>query len=267
VSPLPATDMQVLLAPDGLRVGRLGWRWRGIPQRVLRQQWQEPAASWSAALGALEALLHAHDKPARLHVTLSNRLVRYAAVPWQAGLNARAAQAWQRDCLVRLYGDRALAWHLAATPATRRTPGLASAVDAALISELRALCGRTGTRLAVVQPQLAAVVNRWRRALRADCFWLVIAEPGYLCLALALQRGWREVRTARTGDDTLAALPALLRRETLLAETDASPTHVYLWAPDLETGVLEELGGLPATELCDGTRHAPGALCLYGAAQ
>jgi hypothetical protein len=197
----------------------------------------------------LESLLRAQDSPPSLHVTLSNRLVRYALVPWQAGLGGTAVQAYRRDCFVRLYGDVAQGWHIAAAPARRRAPALASAVDAALVAELQALCQRTGSRLVRLQPQLAAVVNRWRRALRAECFWLVLAEPGHVCVALAHQRAWRIVRAVRTADDPLAALPALLERETLLARTDAMPDRVYLWARCLAADEVEQLGGLPVIRL------------------
>ncbi|MGZ5198620.1 MAG: hypothetical protein ACXWC4_02535 [Telluria sp.] len=249
MSLLPANELHVMLAPDGFHAARARWHWQGVPRQTMSDPVREPGTSWAGALSALEALLRAQDRPPRLYVTLSNRLVRYALVPWQAGLGGAAAQAYQRDCFVRLYGDRAMDWHVAAAPPTRHAPGLASAVDTALVSELQALCQRTGTRLLALQPQLAAVVNRWRRTLRGDCFWLALAEPGCLCVALAQRRAWRVIRTARTGDEPLAALPALLERETLLADTDAVPAQVYLWAPALAADGVDELGGLPAIHL------------------
>lgn len=248
MSPFPANELRVLLAPDGFRAATAAWRWLGIPRRVEGDPAWEPSSSPGAALPVLEALLGAQQRPPQLHVTLSNRLVRYAPVPSQAGLGGAAMQAYQRDCFMRLYGDAAVAWHIAATPPQRGAPGLASAVDATLVAELQALCQRTGARLVALQPQLAAVVNRWRRVLRGESFWLALAEPGYLCLALAHRGAWHAVRTART-DDPLAALPALLERETLLAEVDAAPDRVYVWAPALEANCLEQLGGLRAIQL------------------
>ncbi|TFW32308.1 hypothetical protein [Massilia horti] len=264
MSLLPANELRVLLAHDALNTARAGWRWQG---GALREPSSEITRSWRAALAALEALLRTQARPARLHVTLSNRLVRYAFVPWQAGLKGVAVQAYQRDCFVRVYGDGARQWQIAATPPRRGAPGLASAVDAALVSELQALCQRTRAQLADVQPLLAAVVNCWRRVLQGDCFWLVLAEPGYLCLALSQHRTWRAVRTARTGANALAALGQLIERESLLADTDATPTQVFLWAPQFETADMEQVAGLPAVRLGPNAAHPLAALFDCGAGQ
>jgi hypothetical protein len=110
-----------------------------------------------------------------------------------------------------------------------------------------------------MRPLLATVVNRWRRRLRANCFWLVLAEPGMLCLALAEQRRWRVLRGVRVGDRWQDELAALLERETLLSGVQSDVEELFLWS----AGHLEEtpatVGRWPVTLLCEPVETAASA--------
>jgi hypothetical protein len=199
---------------------------------------QHGQAHWDGALAALEAYLDGQrdTRPhARLHVTLSNRLVRYAAVPWQPALSSQTEQlAYARDCMRQLYGAAAASWNLCFSPGGARRAGLASAIDAGLPEALAAVCARRAAVLATLRPQLMAVFNRYRRRLGrvgAPCAWLLAGDGDGLCGALFDQGGWRVARNLHAGEGWQAGLDTLLARETLLADPAEEVGRVWLWAP------------------------------------
>jgi hypothetical protein len=254
---LPANELHVVLAQGRGTASRAGWGWAGaIPRRLTRSLVDlaigsaEPgSAPWKPALAALEPLLQEQPRGARVHVTLSNTLVRYALVPARQ-LARDADDAYVRDCLSQLYGEDSAGWDIrtAAAPGPVR---VASAIDAALAVELAAACERAGATLASVRPLLATVVNHWRRKLRANCFWLVLAEPGILCLALAERRRWRVLRSVRVGDRWQEELAALLGRETLLSGVESDVEKVFLWSPEHTEDAPAPVGQWPVTVLCE----------------
>jgi hypothetical protein len=253
---LPANELRVVLAATQVLAARTGWSWnRGKPMRCVRAPVElcvEPGEpgnlAWQRALAALEPLLGEQAPGTRVHVTLSNSLVRYALVPSQPQLARAAQDAYVRDCFGQLYGEAAASWDIctAAAPGTAR---VASAIDAGLAGELAAACARAGTTLASLRPLLSTVVARWRGALRGRCFWLVLAEPGMLCLALAERRHWRVLRTVRAGGDWLDGLAVLLEREILLAGVQADVEKLFLWAPELAGDAPADVGHWPVTRL------------------
>jgi hypothetical protein len=254
---LPRAELHVLLTPRQVLVARAGWTIAGgRPRRVaLAPACIDCAAAahgqshWAGALAALETHLDAHPgaqmaehKVGRrhaqrlsLHVTLSDRLVRYAAVPWQAALAGRAERlAYARDCMRQLYGAAADGWNLCLSLDAAGRAGLASAIDAELPAALGALCARSGTVMAALRPQLMDVFNRYRRCLRRQsppCAWLLAGDADGLCGALFDQGGWRVARNLHAGGDWLAGLDVLLARETWLADPTGEAGQVYLWAP------------------------------------
>jgi hypothetical protein len=257
VSLFPGNELHVAFAPARLLAARPGLAYAN---RRIRRCLREPAridlasaapgaAPWGPGVAALETLLRERRPGARLSITLSNRFVRYAVVPWEPGIAGPAERAaYARDCLVQLYGDAAAGWDVALAPARRHAPAVASAIDLALVEALRAACARTGASLAALTPRLAAVCNAWRPMLKTRCGWLVLAEPGYLCLALAERRRWRVVRTLGTDERWLDGLAALLEREALLADVEDDIEDVFLWAPELAQDV-PAIGPWPVTRL------------------
>lgn len=167
---------------------------------------------WQGAVAALKTL--EWTKACRVTVVIANPLVRYAVVPWSAGLSTPAEEeAYLRHHFAKIHGERAKSWSLRASEAPAGSPRLASAVDAALIDQLKATFPKGGkARLVSVQPELMEAANRWRDAIPSEGAWLVLAEPERACLALHGAKGWRSVQNAK------GEWLTLLERERFRAE-------------------------------------------------
>jgi hypothetical protein len=191
------------------------------------------APPWNGALAALEQQLDGlAGRRITLRVILSNRLVRYAVVPWQAGLHGAAeVEAYVRHHFVQMYGSAAETWDLCVSPAPDGHPRLASAIDVGLLDALRGLCSAKRIHLAAVSPQLAAMFNRYRKRLAASCGWLVLADAGLVCIALFDNGRWLSVRSARTAR-WQQELPGLIEREACLANPAGDADQVFWWSTD-----------------------------------
>jgi hypothetical protein len=155
------------------------------------------AEPWQGALAALKAL--ELPKKGRATVVLSNHLVRYAVVPWSSALGTPGEEeAYIRHHFAKIHGERVKGWSLRASPAPGSEARLASAIDKALLDELKNLFnGKSAPRLVSVQPQLMAAFNRWRRAIPAGGAWLVLADAERACVALHGGGGWRAVHNGK----------------------------------------------------------------------
>ena len=148
-------------------------------------------APWQGALAALRGL-ELKDR-CRVTVLLANQFVRYAVVPWSDALATEAEEeAYVRHHFARIHGERAKSWAL------RWSGGLAAAVDAQLIEEIRRSFPRTGkAKLDSVQPEFMAAFNRARGAIPASGAWLVLADAERACIALHVRGRWLSVQNAR----------------------------------------------------------------------
>jgi hypothetical protein len=155
------------------------------------------AEPWQGAVAALKSL--EWTQACRLTVVLSNHFVRYAVLPWSDALaGAAEEEAYLRHHFAKIHGERAKAWTLRASEDRRGVPRLASAIDTALLEELRSAFPKGGkAHLASVQPELMEAANRWRDAIPAAGAWLVMAEPERACLAMHQEGGWRSVQNAK----------------------------------------------------------------------
>ena len=155
------------------------------------------AEPWQGAVAALKGL--EWTRHCRVTVVLANPLVRYAVIPWSGGLSTPAEEeAYLRHHFGKIHGERAKAWSLRASEAPRGAARLASAVDTALLAELKSAFPKGGrAKLVSVQPELMEAANRWRSAIPARGAWLVLAEPERACLALHGGSGWHSVQNAK----------------------------------------------------------------------
>ena len=252
MSPLLRDELRVLLGPDQVVLVRVGRELtgRGLRHRVLAKTVVDcaPVASgeapWDAAIKMLEVKLPGlADRRIFATVILSNHFVRYVMVPWSEALSDEAEEmAFARHCFKQAYGDAAESWELRLSPEPAGARKLASAVDGRLLAVLRALFEQAGVTLKSVQPYLMAVYNNCRASLQKRSAWLVLFEPGCLCLALLQQGRWASVRTMRVGSDWHDSLPLILEREACLAESDTASEAVFLWAPGLGNAALPASG-------------------------
>jgi hypothetical protein len=215
---LPADRLYVSLEPESVAVCRV----RGFVKNILIKKdliGCDPSygsAPWDGAIEALKKHLESL-KAERLKVTvvLSNRLVRYALVPFDAALSGPEEQlALARFHFTRIYGERAKTWDLRLSEGAAGRARIASGVDEGLLKALRACFPSDARpRLVSVQPYLMAAFNSWKKHIGKDGAWLVLLERERACFALASPAGWHSVQSLRVqaGQDVFV----LLEREGL----------------------------------------------------
>ena len=152
---------------------------------------------WQGAIAALKSL--EFKEPCKVTLVLSSQFVRYAVVPWSGALATAAEEdAYLRHYFVKIHGERAKTWVLRASEGAAGAARLASAIDAALLEEIRNSFPRGGkAKLSSVQPQLMSRFNQHRKSVPAGGAWLVIAEPDRACVALHVGGGWRSVQSGK----------------------------------------------------------------------
>ena len=187
--------------------------------------------SWQAALDRLTQILSQPEwQNAEVNIVLSNRLVRYATILFSAQLQSYSArEAFAKHIFTQTYGTAADQWVLRIQQGKTGLPWLASAVDHALLEELRQTCAAHKLRLRSVTPYLTPVFNHYREAIKSDPAWLVINEPGYSLFALLSGREFIAVNGVC--HDNIRELSILLDRENLASPLTEPCKSIYLYAP------------------------------------
>jgi hypothetical protein len=182
----------------------------------------DPAYGAEPWHGALERLKEMDPGSCRVTIELSSHFVRYALVPWSDALATPAEEeAFVRHHFAKIHGDRAKAWAVRATEAAAGAPRLASAVDKALIDDVKKAFEGKQARLVSIQPALMSRYNAARGAVPKSGAWLVVAEAERACVALHGGNGWRAVQ------NTKGEWRAALERERHRVEGDV-PSLVLL---------------------------------------
>ncbi|HEX6529500.1 MAG TPA: hypothetical protein VF004_06760 [Burkholderiales bacterium] len=170
-----------------------------------------------AGEGALQELARkaaALRRRADVTVVLSNHYVRYAVVPGGGAAGAEEEIALARFHFTKIHGERAKEWEV------RVSDGLACAIDAALLHEIKAVF-KGKARLVSVQPYLMHAYNGARRRIPREGAWLVLAEKGRTCLARLAAHGWAWVHNAPQGD-----VDELIERERNRSSGEPLPATV-----------------------------------------
>jgi hypothetical protein len=160
---------------------------------------------------------------------LANSLVRYLLVPQSNRLSLEDEAAVVRHCFQEVYGSAAEQWELRASPAPDVPVRIASGIERSLLDDLRGVVATAGVRLDSIQPRLMTVCNEHRRTLDCQRGWLMLVEPGNLCLGLIDRGSLVRMRSLRVDAQWASDLPALLEREACLAELDELPGDAFLW--------------------------------------
>ncbi len=235
-----------LLSPDQLGIALFPQRLLlvrssgGLRRRLVHKEAlafapaQAGVPAWQAATDALAQIISTTALPrAQVKLILSNHFVHYLVIPWRDGLsNQEEEWAYARHCFERVHGSDAAHWKLRLCSDTPGEPRLACAVEPALIEALRAHLGPLGRRYRSLQPHLMASFNSCRAQIGKGPTWLVVAEPGLLCLALLQDGRWHSINRVKVGPDWLNELPRLLEREEYLLEGARPCLDVVLIAPD-----------------------------------
>lgn len=232
-------EVRIGLAPERVILQRVR---RGWPPRVLATQAldADPAgeAPWHGALAALAQALEAREwQRAGARAVLSDRLLRYAAVPWSERLADRAETAEVAAAQLRaIHGERADGWLVRASEGSYGAAWLAAGVDRELVERLAALCESRRLGLARVEPFFAAACNRFRRIMRERALWFAALEGGRLTAAYRDPAGWRALASVRVAGDPRAELAALVDRHDLQEPAAGEPAPLYLYAPGAALG-------------------------------
>lgn len=233
MSPSWHNRLFVAISPERISMIKLG---RGLKPKVQAKQdevivpvGKQPP--WQAALDKLTQLLNMPEwQKTEVNVVLSNRLVRFAIIPFGEHLKSHPAQeAFARHALAQTYGAVAEQWVLRIQRGKHGAPGLISAVDQALLDGLQQACATQQLKLNLVTPYLTPVFNRFHKVFKNDPAWLVISEPGYSLLALL--SGGEFIAINGVSHDNVDQLPMLLDRENLVSTLAEPCKSVYLHAP------------------------------------
>jgi hypothetical protein len=222
-----------------------GFRRRLVHKEIVAFAPSEPGVRlWQPALDALAAKVAAGAlAKADVTLVLSSRFVQYAVIPWSDSLGSSEEElAFARHCFARVHGAEADDWEIKLGCATPGKPRLACAVEQPLLEALNACMEPLAGSYRSLQPHLMASFNRWRTRLGSRPAWLVVAEPGLLCLALLQDGCWQNVRTIKVGADWIGELPGVLAREECLADSATQCDEVLLFAPDAAQPLMLEAG-------------------------
>jgi len=238
VSRLFPDELRISLAPDQVIVERRavglslqGLRTRLLDRQILRVFGAGGRDRYGEALQVMASALATIDdrQRCRVRVVLANSLVRYLLVPQNNRLSPEDEAAVVRHCFQEVYGSAAEHWELRASPAPDVPVRIASGIERSLVDDLRGVVATAGVRLDSIQPRLMTVCNEHRRSLDSQRAWLMLVEPGNLCLGLIDQGELVRVRSLRVDAQWASDLPALLEREACLAELDELPGDAFLW--------------------------------------
>jgi hypothetical protein len=221
----------VSLAPDAVAWVRLTGllKPRAVAHGVVDADPDYGKDPWAGALAALALQAEAWRRErVTVAVVLSNHFVRYGLVAAPPrGVSREEELALARFHFAKLHGERAAAWDVRVTPGKRGRARVASAVDRALLAALQAIFDKPSrARLASVQPYLMCAFNRWRNRLGLHGGWLVLAEPGRICLAMLAGDAWGALQSARV-DEASQDWLALLEREAQRAAVQPVPSTVF----------------------------------------
>ena len=225
-------EIRIWLAPGELRIRRLR---RGIRPVCIADATHpiENATDWQPVITTLGSCLAEEAwRGAAARIAVSNRLARYAIVPWSDTLTREAERlAHARICLADNYGNTGPEWRVCLSEAAPGARRVACALPERLVADLRALLDVHRVPMLSVQPALIAAYNRCRHLLPETACWFVNIEPGALVAARLAPSGWESVYSARIGADWSTEL-LRLRMFAKLAAQNSSEGRVFVDAPE-----------------------------------
>jgi len=246
------SGLAIGLCPEAVGIVRLGgWRHARVDGQELLEV-AEPSADGMAALTTLEHWLQQNRRtpaglrrwfPAPANVVLSDRLVRYARIPWAGGaLSRNEEDALILACFEERYGDMS-AWTVRSETGRYGDGQLAAAVPSMLMAGLHRVLQAHRLACRAVSPYFVACWNRWRRDIakangKVDAMFAV-TEAGTTIIGTldAAGGGWRSLRSLRAAS---SELPAVLAREAVLLSLPERPAT---WVHSPQSDATATAGG------------------------
>lgn len=195
---------------------------------------EEGETPWQPAMIALDrTLAEPRWQRSDAVVVLSNHFVHYEIVEWNQALETRAEHlAFARHRFSQIHGDAAMHWRVMLDQPQFGKPGVAAAIEGAMIEAIQRICAQRQIGLRSVQPHLMSGFNHWRKTLRQPDFWFLVVEPGRAVLLLAEDKQWQRVINRQTGADWIIETQRTVAREAQLGEPARARYPIWIYAPE-----------------------------------
>jgi hypothetical protein len=237
VSLLSPDTLSLYIAPDriqAVKVVGLGRRAVEVRQREAAVQ---AADNWQGLSRVVNELV-TQTKAQRLHVVLSDKLVRYACFPWSAALrNADEDLSMAMLNFDDVYGANTSAdWHLALSEGRPGQSRISIAIPKSLFAVLQSNFEQKRPKVTSIQTAFSAVLQTHRKLLGSNG-WLINLEDGRLTLASWANDSWKWIYSVHAKLNSPEELLARIRQEIQLSSTSlkaANPIPIYLHAPAFE---------------------------------
>lgn len=214
-----------------------------------RANWQADAPPHVAIIDALRQCIGSPSpRSAILRVQLTDTLVRYANIPWQAGLGSDAD--WRALAALRfreVHGDIATQWRVRLDPAAPGEDALAAAMDETLVAALHTIA--PNVKLGSLQSHFTCRLNNTLSQLPRQSVVFASIEDQRIVLAQVQRRRVTRVRNESFRGDAVSALIALVQRRRLLnTAAPGQPIWVYdecetrHWPDILDDSPLTRIG-------------------------
>ncbi len=234
--PLLRDRLRIVLAPEQVTVVRLSWGWK--PKELFNKSLPCVSSAngqlpWQPALDVLQQLLRQSGAAnANATVLISNHFVRYQLIDMQSDLGSlEEEEGFVRFSFTETYGTEVERWSLRWTEGLDQASQVASAVDQALIDQIKKTLNAHGARLVSLQPYLMAAFNHVRKVIGALPCGFVLVESGRACVGLLRDGHWQSIRSFRIEADWSSVLPNILERELKISGADTANAKMLMCLP------------------------------------
>jgi hypothetical protein len=253
VSLLSPDTLSLYITPERIQAVKavgLGQRAVEVHQRVANVMAED---NWQDLVRVGGELIR-QTQADRLHVVLSDKLVRYACFPWRPELRSAAEDmAMAILNFDDVYGTNASAdWHFGFSAGSPGQSRLSIAIPRTLFAVLQDHFGQSKCKVKSIQTAFSATMKFHRKQL-GDGGWLINLEDGRLTLGCWGAHAWNWIYSVHAVFDTPEDLLARVRQEIQLASTSLKTTQlleIFVHAPAFEHlpfGTIEGVRFTPLT--------------------
>lgn len=185
-----------------------------------------------ALLEAVRSWLERHGVARqRVNVLVSDRLVRYALLPFSAmPLSEQEEVALLGARFAELYGEMAQ-WHVQADRPEYGKARIACAMPLALADGIAALLGQAGARGGAVVPFFVACWNLWRRQGVGRNGLVAVVESDHVVIGSFGADGWSSLRSVFAATSETALADLVFREKIMQGLDPALPVAVIGMPP------------------------------------
>lgn len=237
MSLLSPDTLSLYIAPDRIQaVKAVGLGQHPVEVRQ-REASVQAADDWKDLTRVATDLIK-QTKAQRVHVVLSDKLVRYACFPWRPELRSEVEDlAMAKLDFDDVYGTQASAdWHFGLSSGRPGESRISIAIPQSLFAVLQDNFGAKAPRVKSIQTALSATLQTHRRQFGSSG-WIFNLEDGRLTLGSWSNHTWSWIYSVYTDIQSPEELLARVRQEIQLSSTSLKSTQltsIFLHAPALE---------------------------------